>query len=67
VVLSYVAVDLAHCGKLDAFGLLHILSRDLRPARPATVCRHKARMYTLMAVHGCLDCYAYLPCEAKFR
>jgi hypothetical protein len=31
VVLTHVAVYLAHGGKLDAFGLLHILSRDLRP------------------------------------
>jgi hypothetical protein len=33
----------------------------------ATVRRRKARMYFSIAVHGCLDCYAYLPCEAEFR
>jgi len=44
-----------------------VLSRDLRPARPATVRRRRARMYSSVAVHGCLNCHAYLPCEAKFR
>ena len=43
------------------------LSRDLRPAWPATVPRRRVRMYSSIAVHGCLDCYAYLPCEAKCR
>jgi hypothetical protein len=43
------------------------LSRDLRPAWPATVLRRRVRMYSSISVHGCLDCYAYLPCEAKFR
>ena len=43
------------------------LSRDLRPAWPATVLRRGARRYSSIAVHRCLDCYAYLPCEAKFR
>jgi hypothetical protein len=39
----------------------------LRPARLATVLRRRVRMYSSIAVHGCLDCYAYLLCEAKFR
>jgi hypothetical protein len=43
------------------------LSRDLRPARPVAARRRRVRMYSSIAVHGFLDCYAYLPCEAKFR
>jgi hypothetical protein len=39
----------------------------LRPAWPATVRCRRAGMYSSIAVHGFLDCYAYLPCEAKFR
>ena len=52
-------------GERFAVGLRDILSRDLRPALPATVSR-TARMYFSIAVHRFLDCYAYLPCEAKF-
>jgi hypothetical protein len=42
------------------------LSRDLRPARLATMFRSLAGMDSLIAVHGFLDCYDDLPCEAKF-
>jgi hypothetical protein len=68
VVFADFACDaLGEFGKFLTFRLADVLSRDLRPARPATVRRRRARMYTLMAVHGCLDCYAYLSCEAKIR
>ena len=67
-VLAYLSGSaLGELGKLCAFGLAYILSRDLGPARPATVLRRRVRMYSSIAVHRCLDCYAYLPCEAKFR
>jgi hypothetical protein len=67
VVSNIAGYALRKFGKVFAFGLGDILSRDLRPARPATVLRRRVRMYSSIAVHGCLDCYAYLPCEAKFR
>ena len=67
-VLSDIALySFGKLGKICAVGLADILSRDLRPARPATLLRRRVRMYSSIAVHGCLDCYAYLPCEAKFR
>jgi len=66
-VLAGIARDFAQLGKVYAIGLRNILSRDLGPARPATVLRRRVRMYSSIAVHRCLDCYAYLPCEAKFR
>jgi hypothetical protein len=53
-VLADIARDaLGQFGKLLAFRLRDILSRDLRPARPDTVLRRMARMYSSMAVHGC--------------
>jgi hypothetical protein len=67
VVFAHVTIGPFHLWKLRTVGLAHILSRDLRPARPATVLRRRVRMYSSIAVHGCLDCYAYLPCEAKCR
>jgi hypothetical protein len=54
-------------GQFLAFGLAHVLSRDLRPAWPVTVLRRRARVYSSIAVHGFLYCDAYLPCEAKVR
>ena len=52
--------------KVCAFGLRVILSRDLRPARLANMLRSLAGMDASIAVHGFLDCYDDLSCEAKF-
>ena len=53
-------------GQVCTFGLRHILSRDLRPARLANMLHRVAGMDASIAVHGFLDCYDDLPCEAKF-
>lgn len=64
-VLSCIALHRGVLGKLCAFGLAQILSRDLRPARV----RHLNRttpMYCAMAAHGHWDCYGDFHCEESF-
>jgi hypothetical protein len=66
-VFAHVAGDVVlELWQVFAFGLRHILSRDLRPARLANMLHRVAGMDASIAVHGFLDCYDDLPCEAKF-
>jgi hypothetical protein len=60
------AGDCGGCGKIGSISLCNILSRDLRPARLANMLHRVAGMDASIAVHGFLDCYDDLPCEAKF-
>jgi hypothetical protein len=60
------AGDCSRCGKIGSFCLRNILSRDLRLARLANMLHRVAGMDASIAVHGFLDCYDDLSCEAEF-
>ena len=65
-VLSGAAGDaLGEFGKLFAFRLAHILSRDLRPTRVRPVSR-TTPVYGITAAHGHWECYGDFHCEESF-